>query len=290
VNSTTLDWINQGLIISGDSASSPLIKALTSGKPEAMKAVTISAADLAAIKTWIGQIKITCSLPNSKLNTAKIDGCGCNASYDETRNAGLLTKCLPHPEVICSINFSQVNASKADSCGCIPGYSEKRNQLQKLTECTVPIFAFDLELKRYNRCHGQFTRAAISIDDPRVPLIKTKKLTGTKACMELLKKANLTSTGKVKSNPAGDYDLEGMQVLSTFQKLHMSWFTNHNWGDSVANQAAFYRGTQDLFYSGEPALLMTNTLFNTAVSAIPYSSIVTSPNAYEAITFRIFFL
>ena len=97
--------------------------------------------------------------------------------------------------------------------------------------------------------------------------------------MDLLNKANITSNGKIKSNAAGEYDLEGMLVLSTFQKLHMSWFTNHNWSESVANQAAFYRGTQDLFYSGESALLMTNALFNNA----PYSSIVTSPNAYEAI-------
>lgn len=71
-----------------------------------------------------------------------------------------------------------------------------------------------------------------------------------------------------------------MQVLSTFQKFHMSWFTNHNWADVAANLNAFYRGTQDLYYSGDSALYMTNALFGTDV---PYSSIVTSNISYEAI-------
>ena len=108
-------------------------------------------------------------------------------------------------------------------------------------------------------------------------------MTGVQACMDLLKKANLNTSGIIKSNSSGEGDLEGMQILSTFQKFHMSWFSNHNWADVVPNLNAFYRGTHDLFYSGEPALLMTNALFN---ANVPYSSIVTSDKAYEAIRYN----
>lgn len=280
-HATTLAWINSGLITPGDSNNSRLLTAITSNKPGAMISVSVSEANLTSIKEWINQVQILCTLPYSNINLKKNDGCGCTPNYDEIRNKlGTLTQCVSHPTTSCTINYSQVNDSKPDKCGCIPGHNEMRDSLKKLTACNQPTFTFDPELKRYNRCHGQFTRSAITLNDPRVELIKAKKLTGTKACMELLNKANLTSEGKIKTDPSGKYDLEGMQILSTFQKLHMSWFTNHNWSDVAANQHAFYRGTEDLFYTGESALLITRALF---LKDIPYSSLVTSPNAYEAI-------
>ena len=173
VHASTLGWINSGLIIRGDSTNSRLVKALTVGtKPAAMSGVSVSAADLTSIKTWIDQVQITCPQSNSNINTAKFDGCSCNANFDETRNSlGVLTQCLPHQTIVCTVTYSQVNTSKPGNCGCIPGYNETRNTLQVLTACTQPTFVFNPELKRYNRCHGQFTRSSIGLNDPRVPLI-----------------------------------------------------------------------------------------------------------------------
>lgn len=280
-HSTTLDWVNSTLVVPGKSANSRLLTVFTSNTPAAMASIKLSANDQAILKAWIDQIQVSCPTTNSSVNYEKSDGCGCASGYDDIRTAaGVLTECRKQVVVSCTVNFSQVNTAMADGCGCVAGYVEQRNASKKLTACTAPTYSFDVELKRYNRCYAQFTRSAVPYNDARVPLIKTKKMTGTQACMDLLKKASLNTSGRIKTNPNGDSDLEGMQILSTFQKFHMSWFSNHNWADAATNLNGFYRATYDLFYSGEPALLMTNSLFNTNV---PYSSVVTSENALEAI-------
>jgi len=280
-HATTLAWLNSSLVEPGNSANSRLLTVFTSNVPSGMAGIKLSDKDLAAVKLWINQIQVSCPLTNSKIDYAKGDGCGCSAGYDDIRTSvGVLTECRKQVVITCSVNFSQVNAALPDGCGCIAGYTEQRNASKKLVSCTVPTYSFDVELKRYNRCYAQFTRAAMPSNDARVPLIKAKTWTGVQACMDLLKKAQLNTSGRIKSNSNGDSDLEGMQILSTFQKFHMSWFSNHSWADSASNLNSYYRGTYDLFYSGEPALLMTNALFNTNV---PYSTVVTSDNAYEAI-------
>lgn len=280
-HSTTLGWINSTLIVPGNSANSRLLTVLTTNTPKAMASIKLSEKDLTALKLWIDQVKLSCPLTNSKIDYAKGDGCSCSSGYDEIRTtAGALTECRKQVVITCTANFSQVNPAMADGCGCIGGYVEKRDANKKLISCSAPTFSFDVELKRYNRCYAQFTRSAIPYNDPRAALIKTKKMTGVQACMDLLKKAALNTSGRIKTNSSGDNDLEGMQILSTFQKFHMSWFSNHNWADAATNLNGSYRGTYDLFYSGEPALLMTNALFNTNV---PYSTVVTSENAFEAI-------
>jgi hypothetical protein len=280
-HTTTLGWISSALIVPGNSANSRLLTVFTTNVPKAMATVKLSDKDLAALKLWIDQVQLSCPLTNSKIDYAKGDGCSCSPGYDEIRTpAGALTECRKQVVITCTANFSQVNTAMPDGCGCITGYTEQRDTAKKLISCTAPTFSFDVELKRYNRCYGQFTRAAVPYNDARVPLIRSKKMTGVQACMDLLKKAELNPSGRIKSNPNGDSDLEGMQILSTFQKFHMSWFSNHSWADTASNLNAYYRGTYDLFYSGEPALLMTNALFNTNV---PYSTVVTSANAYEAI-------
>jgi hypothetical protein len=279
--STTLSWVNSTLIKPADALNSRLITAITTAKPAAMSSISLSTSDLAALKTWINQVQINCPLTNSIVDPTKVDGCFCKSGYDDIRSpAGQLTECKLKVVITCTVPYSQIDPVKPDGCGCVTGFNESRNAQQKLTSCTTPTFAFNAELKRYHRCYGQFTRSAVLENDQRVPKILAKTMTGTQACMDLLKKASLNTSGRIKANSDGSYDLEGMQILSTFQKLHMSWFSNHNWSDTVNAFSAFYRGTQDLFYTGESALLMTNALFNTSV---PYSSIVTSPNAYEAI-------
>lgn len=279
--STTLSWINSTLIVPGKSANSRLLTVLTTNTPKAMASVKLSEKDLTALKLWIDQIKVSCPVTNSKIDYANGDGCSCPSGFDDIRTAaGALTECRKQVVITCTANFSQINTSMPDGCGCVTGYEEKRNPANKLISCSAPTFTFDVELKRYNRCYAQFTRSTIPYNDSRVALIKNKKMTGVQACMDLLKKAALNSSGLIKTNSSGDSDLEGMQILSTFQKFHMSWFSNHNWADAASDLNAFYRGTYDLFYSGEPALLMTNALFNTKV---PYSTVVTSENALEAI-------
>lgn len=283
-HSTTLAWVNSSLIVPGDSANSRLLTVFTKNTPKTMASIKLSTEEVNTLKNWITQIKLTCSATNSKIDTTKSDSCGCLSGYDDIRSAnGALSECRKVQAVTCKVNLSQIDTTKPDKCGCIAGFIEKRNEKKELLSCASPSYTFDAELKRYNRCHAQFTRAAVTSNDPRVNLIKAKKLTGVQACMDLLKKANLNSSGRIQSSSGGEYDLEGMQILSTFQKFHMSWFSNHNWADVAENLNAFYRGTFDLFYSGEPALLMTNALFNTGV---PYATVLTSENAYEAIRFN----
>jgi hypothetical protein len=280
-HSNTLGWVNSSLVVPGDSSKSRLVTVFTTNTPKAMTSIKLSNEELKTLKDWINQIKLTCTPANSKIITTKSDSCGCPSGYDEIRNAnGALSECRKVEVISCKVNLSQIDTSRPDKCGCITGYVEKRNEKKELLSCLSPTYTFDAELKRYNRCYAQFTRAAVSANDPRMALIKAKKMTGVQACMDLLKKANLNSSGRIQSSSSGEHDLEGMQILSTFQKFHMSWLSNHNWADVAENLNAFYRGTYDLFYSGEPALLMTNALFNPGV---PYSSVMTSENAYEAI-------
>lgn len=278
--STTLSWLNSSLINPGDSNNSRLITVFSSKVPKAMEYVKLSQKDLTSLKLWIDQIKLSCTVKNSKINYSKSDGCSCDSGYEDIRtSAGVLTECRKPVVVTCNVKFSLINSMMPDGCSCVTGYEEKRDSKNKLTSCSVPQLSYDVELKRYSRCYAHFTRSSISLNDSRVTLIKNKKLSGVQACMDLLEKARLNSSGLIKKDIDGNNDLEGMQIISTFQKFHMSWFTNHDWAE-FSSLNSFFRGTYDLFYSGEPALLVTNSLFN---KNVPYSTIVTSENAFEAI-------
>ena len=278
--STTLSWLNSSLIVPGDSNKSRLITVFSSNIPKAMEYVKLSPKDLTALKLWIDQIKVSCPIKDSKINYSNSDGCSCAAGFDDIRTpTGALTECRKQVVITCNVNFSLIDKSMPDGCSCATGYNEKRDSNKKLTACSSPTYSYDVELKRYSRCYAHFTRSTIANNDSRVALIKNKKMNGVQACMDLLEKARLNSSGLIKTSSDGNSDLEGMQIISTFQKFHMSWFTNHDWAE-FSSLNSFFRGTYDLFYSGEPALLVSNALFN---KNIPFSTIVTSENAYEAI-------
>lgn len=142
-----------------------------------------------------------------------------------------------------------------------------------------PKMNVNTELLRYNRCYAHLARTVVPKSDTRVPLINSKAINGTEACLHLLESSKLDSNGQIKKDSAGKYTTEAKAILKTMNDFHRSWFPTYDYTSAVPTGECFSAANYSIFYNGEMALHLTNALFN---NNVPYSSIVTNNESFEA--------
>lgn len=136
------------------------------------------------------------------------------------------------------------------------------------------------EILRYNRCYSHMARSVVPKNDERLQLIKTKAVTGSEACLHLLESAKLDDNGFVRKNNNGTFVTEAKAVFKTMNDFHRSWFPTYDFKSAVPDGDFLAIGNYTMFYNGETALHLTNALLG---KNIPYSSIVTNSESFEAI-------
>ncbi len=136
----------------------------------------------------------------------------------------------------------------------------------------------NVDIQKYYSCYAKLVDDIPKNDDALLLQVRNKTLTGSEACVELLKKANLESNGTLKTEGA-DYSPVGKTILKKMNDFHRSWFGAADMLVGIPSSEC-YRGTTELYYPGEMALHITNSLFG---NNVPYSSIVTSDVSLEAI-------
>ncbi len=111
------------------------------------------------------------------------------------------------------------------------------------------------QLLIFNRCYSQFTRKILNENNTYITQIENKEITASDACMDLLAKANLKgSTGEVGS------DLEGKEIIKTFNDFHATWFPSRDLEKNTDNEL-----TNSIFDEVSPALYFTQNLFSEGV-------------------------
>lgn len=133
------------------------------------------------------------------------------------------------------------------------------------------------EIVRYTRCYAHLARTFVPKNDYRLERIKTKAVTGTEACMDLLESGEVNANGTVEKN--GVISSESKAVLKTLYDFHRSWFPSYNFRTAIPLQEC-YQSTFYLYNYGEMALHLTNALFTKNVQ---FSSVVTNPTSFEPI-------
>lgn len=122
------------------------------------------------------------------------------------------------------------------------------------------------EMALFERCYAQVTSLRVTRSHPLYIQVKAGAKTAAAACGEVLDKARFTkSDGQTIDNQS---DLEARAVLSTFHRLHASWFLSKDF--PIIDRDGFNRDNQNLFDSTTPALFFTRALFrpSTAVKSV----------------------
>jgi hypothetical protein len=101
------------------------------------------------------------------------------------------------------------------------------------------------ELRRLNKCYGQFVGVRIKTSDPLWQQVAAGTMSGVDACMNVFHRGDLGSDGRI-SQVAGEYDPVGSQVLSRFLEFYRSTF----YVTDIATSAGFQ---PDLYDANAPA-------------------------------------
>jgi hypothetical protein len=131
------------------------------------------------------------------------------------------------------------------------------------------------ELTRYFRCYRQLVRDNPPSDSNVIRNIKNSTLTGTQACMNLIRSAHLANNGEVRANQM----TTGQPVLRTFSQLHSSWFPSDSFEMSIVDRGTDFRHNQDIYDSRESAHQFTYAIFGRNGDI---SSVLTSNSFVEA--------
>jgi hypothetical protein len=128
------------------------------------------------------------------------------------------------------------------------------------------------EVQVFKRCYQLMTRLPIEHNKSLLDRVKSKELSGAKACGLLIDAVTLDSNGKLKHNESIS-EKEAKSIFETFYLLHSRWFkafdfafTNINWGTGEFldfNQMGM--NYQYVFLRNEPYrnLLKGNRFFRT---------------------------
>lgn len=131
------------------------------------------------------------------------------------------------------------------------------------------------ELTRYYRCYRHLVRENPGSNSTVIRNITNGTLSGTQACMNLIRSARLTSSGDLPNTQIST----GQPVLRTFSQLHSSWFPNESFEVGITDNGACYRHTQDIYDSRESAHQFTYALFGRNGDI---SSVLSENNMVEA--------
>ncbi len=143
-----------------------------------------------------------------------------------------------------------------------------------------PKMNIERELLRFNRCYAHLVRSVVPENNIYIPLIKKRAINGTEACLHLFESSKLDESGQVSKTADGKYSKEAKAILKTMNDFHRSWFPVYNYTTAVPIGECFSKANYSLYNNGEMALHITNALFN---KNVPYSSIVTNRESFEAI-------
>jgi hypothetical protein len=119
------------------------------------------------------------------------------------------------------------------------------------------------EVALFERCFLQITSSRISHSDPLFLQVKAGAKTAVNACLETMDRAKLVANGN--QTIAIESDVRAKAVLSTFHRLHSSWFTSKDF--PLINQDGYNGDEKNLFDSTTPALYFTRALFRPATEA-----------------------
>ncbi|MBT3583783.1 MAG: hypothetical protein HN509_02660 [Halobacteriovoraceae bacterium] len=124
--------------------------------------------------------------------------------------------------------------------------------------------------EHYYRCYSHLVRERPDSDDPLLLKIQKKQLDSTSACMELLKLAEFSNSGRLKKETTNS-----IKILRTLNNFHNTWFP-----------AFLVLRPFEMFLTYDISELETSAYFVTRALFQPgahYSQVVTAESAYEGI-------
>ncbi|PIK15567.1 hypothetical protein [Halobacteriovorax sp. JY17] len=131
------------------------------------------------------------------------------------------------------------------------------------------VYAADLNISTYIKCHQQFTNQRVSSDSKVLLKIRSGEVSSQKACINLLEKASLNKNLQLKEqNP------KTIAILKNIQSLHNSWFKLYN-----LNRETQDHGVTNVTDADQMAYYYTVALLS---KDIPYSSVFTSTDTIWA--------
>ena len=136
------------------------------------------------------------------------------------------------------------------------------------------------ELKRLQKCYALFVRERIAVTDPLWVQVRDGKKTGTAACMEIFDRAKLGTNGEIKKLSNGSYDYEGMRVLNTFLRFHMSQLAIPDFEPVIGNNNQKY--TKDVTDANSVAYHFLYSLFGNKAK---YSDVFTKDHSFRAVRY-----
>ena len=125
------------------------------------------------------------------------------------------------------------------------------------------------EVSRLKKCYSIFVREALPQNHDALARVRSGKISGTDACMEIFDTAQLGSNDQISKNNDGSYNATGMKVLKTFNNLHRGFF---GLSDFMVQLEFGDWGTQEVTDPNEPAYHFTYVAFKKDEQ---YSKIIT---------------
>ena len=147
--------------------------------------------------------------------------------------------------------------------------------LQTLSWVVPASAAASPEPVLYLRCYAQLTGLRASAADPLYLEVKSKALTAAEACLQLIKRAQLSANGDITNHT----DTVSLGLLNTLHAFHRTWFSRSDMINDIT-QGDSWAVTPQVYDSGEPALYLTRALFKPGAS---FKDVLTLPNTLEAI-------
>ncbi len=124
----------------------------------------------------------------------------------------------------------------------------------------------------YARCYTQLTGLPVPTNSTVMASIKAGQTKAIDACVALLRKGNLASTGALAVN-----DTESVRVLNNFYQFHRTWFPTANQDQISGYQNEFDSNTNDFIEMTTPALTLTRALFTN----MAYSNVLRGTTKYS---------
>ncbi|WP_413557715.1 hypothetical protein [Bdellovibrio sp. HCB209] len=123
----------------------------------------------------------------------------------------------------------------------------------------------------YARCYAQLTGLPVPTNSTVMANIKAGKVRAVDACIALLQKGTLASSGALAVN-----DTESVRVLNNLYQFHRTWFPMAKQEQISGFQNEFDRNTHSFVELSSPALTITRALFTT----MKYSDVLRGSNSY----------
>ncbi len=127
----------------------------------------------------------------------------------------------------------------------------------------------------YLRCYAELTGLRAPTTDPLYLQVKSGALSAAEACLQLVKRAQLSTNGDIGNHA----DTVSIGLLNTLHAFHRSWFARSDMINDVS-QGDSWATSPEVYDTGEPALYLTRALFKPGAN---FREVLTLPNTLEAI-------